>query len=56
MCGLPRTEDENKIAEITELLLDLFEPYIPVDINMIPSRGQAYVKVSLMYTLAICIS
>ena len=47
VCGLPRTEDENKIAEISELLMELFEPYVPVDIQMLPGRGQAYIKVSV---------
>lgn len=43
--GLPRTDDSNKIDEISELLLALFEPYSPVDIHMLTGRGQAYITV-----------
>lgn len=45
--GLPKHEDENTVLEISDLLLDLFEAYSPVDVHIIPGKGQAYIKVNL---------
>jgi ureidoglycolate hydrolase len=41
--GLAKTEDENTIIEISDLLYTLFEPYKPVDVQILPGKGQAYV-------------
>lgn len=41
--GLAKTEDENAIIEISDLLFTLFEPYKTVDVQILPGKGQAYI-------------
>ncbi len=49
MSGFLRTDDENMSCELSELLFSLFEPYAPLEVQIISGKGQAYVKVRLIY-------